>query len=164
MTKNASVVFDWSDFIARMKGSTVIMDIDNGAKGYVNFTATSTSADLSTVYKYSYSQNKPLDEVLHVTLVTDLSHYIIKSATLSDGPNVQSISAAATAYYDGGAYKIVLSPAAIKVTKTKADASSEQAESSIENRIALNETVGISGENTAKVNFWVEISIVPVSL
>jgi len=164
MTKNASVVFDWSDFIARMKGSTVIMDIDNGAKGYVNFTATSTSADLSTVYKYSYSQNKPLDEVLHVTLVTDLSHYIIKSATLSDGPNVQSISAAATAYYEGGADKIVLSPAAIKVTKTKADASSEQAESSIENRIALNETVGISGENTAKVNFWVEISIVPVSL
>ena len=154
MTKNASVVFDWSDFIAKMKGSTVIMDIDNGPKGYVYFSATSTSSDNTTAYKYTYGQNKPADEVLHVTFPTDLTHYVMKSVVLSASPDVQSISATATAYYEGNANKIVLSPSAIKVTKTYADASSELVESSIENRIASNETVGISGDNTAKVNLW----------
>lgn len=154
MTKNGNTVFDWSDFIAKMKGSTVIMDIDNGTKGYVYFSATSTSSDNTTAYKYTYGQNKPADEVLHVTFPTDLTHYVMKSVVLSASPDVQSISATATAYYEGNANKIVLSPSAIKVTKTYADASSELVESSIENRIASNETVGISGDNTAKVNLW----------
>ena len=92
-----------------------------------------------------------------MTINPDLSHFVYESASIAPIPesaDVQGISAKATAYYEGSADKVVLSPAAIKVTKTFADASTAQAESSIEYRITGNETVGIGGSNATAVDFW----------
>ena len=156
-TKNNSTIIDWTDYIAKMQGATVNATVDYSKNGYVYSSIISTSADASTTYKYNYAQKASGTEILHVTLNPDLSHAIVKSASIVPIPasdDVKSVSASAKAYYEGNADKIILSPSAIKVTKTFEDATTALAESSIENRIASNETVGIGGSNSAIVNFW----------